>query len=214
MHGLLRASLWTGTAAAWVLATACSFTQLWNYEAAAGLPAQAPVDWPVGVTMPRSTDRPTLVMLLHPKCPCSRASVGELAKLMTRCHGKLSALVLVLRPADEAKGWEQTDLWRTAASIPGVIVKADDDGSESRRFGGKTSGQAMLYSPEGHLLFAGGITESRGHSGDNAGRSLIEALVNHEIDPNSAQRASTPVYGCPLFAPATRPTNGETSCRK
>ena len=37
--------------------------------------------WPAESTIARLTERPTLVLFLHPKCPCSRATVGELERL-------------------------------------------------------------------------------------------------------------------------------------
>jgi hypothetical protein len=36
---------------------------------------------------------PNLFVFLHPMCPCSTASVGEPARLMTVCRGKLSVTV-------------------------------------------------------------------------------------------------------------------------
>jgi hypothetical protein len=155
--------------------------------------------WPVESRLPRNTTMPAVVLLVHPHCPCSRATIGELARLMADGHGKLTATVVMLRPTGAAEGWEQTDLWRTAAAIPGVIVVADSDGRESRRFGAATSGQTLLYAADGRLLFNGGITESRGHSGDNAGRSAILSLVLGSSSHPSGPPLSTPVYGCPLF---------------
>ena len=49
-------------------------------------------------------------------------------------------------------------------------------------------------------LFAGGITASRGHSGDNAGRSVLVALL-HGAGPRPGgpvARHTSPVFGCPL----------------
>jgi hypothetical protein len=61
-------------------------------------------------------------------------------------------------------------------------------------------------------MFAGGITESRGHSGDNAGRSAITAMVLGETLPKAA--GHTPVYGCPLFDGASGLRKEECqSCR-
>jgi hypothetical protein len=117
---------------------------------------------------------------------------------MNDCNGKVKATVLMLHPAEAADKWEQTDLWRSAAVIPGVSVNADEEGRESQHFGAATSGQALLYAVDGRLLFAGGITESRGHSGDNAGRSAVCKLV-HRSDPGVRRPLNTPVYGCPLF---------------
>jgi hypothetical protein len=134
---------------------------------------------------------------------------------MTECQGKLVTTILLLRPTDAPEGWERTSLWHAAASIPGVTVVADNDGAESRRFGAATSGQALLYAADGRLLFAGGITESRGHGGDNAGRSAIVSLVRSGSALLGAGQPElqTPVYGCPLFDPAdTSPTEGMDTC--
>lgn len=125
--------------------------------------------------------------------------MDELAKLMTQCRGRLAATVLVLRPAGVPAGWEQTDLWTSAAAIPGVRVMADEQGEAARHLGAATSGQALLYAADGRLLFAGGITESRGHSGDNAGRSAIVSLVRGTGSGVARSPAVTPVYGCALF---------------
>ena len=87
-------------------------------------------------------------------------------------------------------------IWHSAAAIPNVTVVRDDDGLEARRFGAATSGQSLLYDVNGRLLFSGGITGSRGHSGDNAGRTAMLALLQH-APPG---RDSAFVFGCSLFA--------------
>jgi hypothetical protein len=56
----------------------------------------------------------------------------------------------------------------------------------------------MVYDAGGALLFSGGITGSRGHAGDNAGRSSIVALLNRLPGTHT----STNVFGCSLFASA------------
>ena len=132
---------------------------------------------------------------------------------MTDCDGRLATAVLMLRPAGMPDDWVHTDLWSSAAAIPGVSVLADDEGAEARRFGAATSGQALLYSADGQLLFAGGITESRGHSGDNAGRSAIESLVLGSQTIPTTRPALTPVYGCPLFGPDDCRKEGRNVCR-
>jgi hypothetical protein len=104
--------------------------------------------------------------------------------------------VLFYKPAGEADAWAKTDLWQSAAALPGVTVLADDDGREAQRFNSTTSGQVVLYDTAGRLLFSGGITGARGHAGDNAGRSAIVALLNRGV----AAHKETPVFGCALFA--------------
>jgi hypothetical protein len=195
----------------WAAAVAFGLSRLWRYEGTPNTPASPPLAWPADARLPRQADLPTLVLFAHPRCPCSRATIRELAKLMTDCGGRLTATVLVLRPVDVPDGWERTDLWDRAAAIPGVSVRCDAGGAESRRFGAATSGQTLLYAPDGRLLFAGGITESRGHEGDNAGRSAVISLVKGR---NSAtQSALTPVYGCPLFNESLPcPAEGNPAC--
>jgi len=188
---------------------------LWKYDGTPGAAALPPEQWPANSRVARQAGLPTLVLLAHPKCPCTRATVGELARLMTVCQGKVRTTVMVTLPAGTAAGWEKTDLWNSAAEIPGVTVATDEAGREARLFGASTSGQALLYSAEGKLLFAGGITESRGHSGDNAGESALIELIQGRDTPATGAAAQAPVYGCSLFdrSSATQ-EEGCTACRK
>jgi hypothetical protein len=187
----------------WLVAVSVGMGNLWGYENAPGASAQPPLSWPAESQIQRSPDRATLVVLVHPHCPCTRATIGELASLMAHSQGRLTADVLFLKPAGFSEDWEKTDLWQSAASIPGVNVLVDGGGAEAFRFHAATSGQTILYDAEGRLLFSGGITSARGHSGDNEGRSAIESLVTS----GTADRAETSVFGCPLFDPASE-------CRK
>ena len=179
----------------WLLLVGIGLAVLGDYENTPGVAAKSPALWPAESRIERAPDKATLIMLVHPHCPCSRASMGELALLMTHSQGRLTAYVLFLKPAGFSEEWEKTDLWQSAAGIPGVNPLIDDDGIEARRFNATTSGQTNLYDADGRLLFSGGITSARGHSGDNAGRSAIESLLN----AGSAERSETYVFGCPLF---------------
>jgi hypothetical protein len=75
-----------------------------------------------------------------------------------------------------------------------VSVAADDEGREHARFGVETSGHVLLYDAAGKLMFSGGITPSRGHSGDNTGRDAVVRLLRH----GGVERTKTPVFGCSL----------------
>jgi hypothetical protein len=184
------------TGALWLLMIGTGTGFLWNYEGIPGV-AAAPGSWPAGSLIPRATDRATLVMLVHPHCPCTRASIGELSRLMTQAQGRVEAYVLFIKPQGFSTEWEKTDLWASAAAIPGVHVLGDEEGVEAERFHSATSGQTLLYDAAGKLLFSGGITSARGHEGDNAGRSAIVSLLT----TSEAAPTKTAVFGCPLFAP-------------
>jgi hypothetical protein len=194
-----RSLLAWGVGIVWASATIIGFASLWRYENIAGAQQDFGDRWPRESRVLLDAHHFTLVAFMHPQCPCSKASVSELSRLMTRCQGRLIAQVLFIRPAGFTAGWEQTDLWREAAVIPGTFVSVDLDGVEARRFGAMTSGQTALYDPAGHLLFQGGITVSRGHAGDNAGCDAIADLVLHGKRAERTQRGETGVFGCSLF---------------
>jgi hypothetical protein len=183
--------------AVWVGALFVAHRALLGYDYQAGADAKAPVTWPHDTKVQRNAVGPTIVVFAHPKCPCTRATIGELAVLMAKVHGKATATVVFVRPDEFPAGWEKTDLWKSAAQIPGVEVLSDPGAVEAARFGAQASGQTMFYDASGVLRFSGGITEFRGHSGDNAGRSAITSLVLK----GSADVDHTSVYGCSLKNP-------------
>ncbi|EMI44209.1 hypothetical protein [Rhodopirellula sp. SWK7] len=169
---------------------------LWRYEHTPGLLLESPQRWPSETTLIPSASRPTLVLFAHPKCPCTRASIAEFERLMTRCQDNVKAYVAFVKPSyycGDAE-WEKTDLWTSAERIPGVTVVVDEGGREADRFRATTSGYTLLYDTTGRLRFSGGVTSSRGHEGDNLGRSAIRQFV----DSGVAEVDRTKVYGCAL----------------
>lgn len=179
---------------AWSVAVVVGWNLVWTYEARPGRVGTPPPAWPVDTRIGRGEERPTLLLFAHPQCPCTRATVGELAKIMAHCQGKVDARVMFFRPEGFPQDWEQTDLWRAAQAIPGVTVSADPAAAEARRFSVMTSGHALLYAPDGGLLFSGGITFARGHSGDNPGRAaVVDFLLTGKSDCRTAA-----VFGCSL----------------
>jgi hypothetical protein len=184
-------------AAAWLAAVVSGQRVMLNYDYTAATPGAPPSKWPQESRIPRTAGLPTIVVVAHPHCPCTRATVEELDRLMARLQNRATAAVIFLRPHGFTEDWERTDLWRSTARIPGVAVLSDVNGLEASRFGAQASGQTMLYSAAGDLQFSGGITASRGHAGDNAGQSAIFSLVTmgqSDIDHTS-------VFGCSLQNP-------------
>lgn len=181
--------------AVWLGVAGIGLAGLWRYEATPGKVGAPSANWPDDSQIERRVQRPTLVVFAHPRCPCTRASLGELALIMAHCPGRVDAHVLFFKPSGFPNDWEKTDLWRSAEAIPGVKAASDSDGSEAKRFGAATSGHSLLYDQKGRLLFSGGITASRGHSGDNAGRNAIESLLMGR----AASQNQTSVFGCPLL---------------
>src|SRR6185503_4777313 len=72
--------------AVWMLMIGVGLALLWKYENAPGPTATPPSQWPLDSSIHLATDRATLIMLAHPHCPCTRASIGELARLMAQAQ--------------------------------------------------------------------------------------------------------------------------------
>jgi hypothetical protein len=142
-----------------------------------------------------ASDKLTLVLFAHPHCPCTRASLHELDGLLAETQNRVSVSVVFTIPDGVPADWEQGDLWKSATSIPGFRAMRDQGGREAHRFDVEGSGHVLLYAPSGKLLFSGGITASRGHEGDNVGRSAIVSFILDGHSPVS----HTPVFGCSLL---------------
>jgi hypothetical protein len=200
----------TAAGALWLSMVGAGIGTLLSYESTPGVAAATPDLWPAASRLKPAAGRATLVMSAHPHCPCTRASIGELARLMTEARGRVTAYVLFVKPRGFSDGWEQTGLWASAAEIPGVTPVLDDEGVEAGLFRAATSGQTVLYDAAGRLLFSGGITSARGHAGDNAGRAAIVSLLT----AGEAERRDAPVFGCPLFARTECPSGMEVGREK
>ncbi len=191
----------------WTSGLAIGLHTLFSYENKAGAVGRVPAIWPADSKIACATDRPTLLMLAHPRCPCTSASLDELEQIVTRVQGKVKVYVVFWLPED-SPDWRNTSLQRKASALPGVTVLRDLQGKEANLFGAETSGQTLLYSAKGQLLFAGGITGSRGHAGYNVGESAIERLVENE----NSGRSKTLVFGCSLETPKGK--GSQAWCRK
>jgi hypothetical protein len=196
---------WGAMGVVWLIVVAGGVYAMLTYENTPGRAGDPPATWPAQSGIPRTAGLPTIVVIGHPKCPCTRATIGELAVLVARLQNRATAVVVLVRPRGAPANWDDTDLKRSAAEIPGVTVMSDLDEVEADRFQAQASGQTMLYDKDGRLLFSGGITASRGHSGDNAGRSSIVSLVNY----GTAEQTRTPVFGCALRTPTSLTARGE-----
>ncbi|HEY2253931.1 MAG TPA: hypothetical protein VGH74_22805 [Planctomycetaceae bacterium] len=179
---------------AWVVAVAIGYALINRYSTTPGERGQPPGKWPSDSGLVRSPDRANLVMCVHPRCPCTRASMAELNEIVADHPGRMQVHILILKPAELPESWSATDIWKSAGEIPGARVVFDRNGAESRRFGAAASGHVTLFDRQGRLAFSGGVTPSRGHRGQNAGSQAVSDLLE---DHPAASGAA--VYGCPLF---------------
>ena len=187
----------------WVATIAAAYEAIRRFETTPGLPASAPRVWPANSSVPRTAGKWSLVMLVHPHCSCSRASVQELGEIVEKARRDVQTTVLVYRPHEMKEGWEKTQVYDGATRVRRARVQLDVDGNEAKIFGGFTSGQAFLYDGEGRLRFAGGVTSLRGHAGLNRGRADLIRIANQRNGSGSH-----PVFGCAIST--VKKSTGET----
>ena len=163
-----------------------------KYTWTPGRLATPPLEWPRHSQFQPASPKATLLVFVHPQCPCSRATLEELAGIMV-LRPQVEGRVYIFEPAGAP--WPKTDLYESAARIPGVRVLSDPNGAVARQFGARTSGQSLLYNAAGRLVFNGGITAGRGHVGANDGVDAVLALLNGA----PPRQRSIPVFGCALY---------------
>jgi len=181
----LGGALWLGLiGAGWVIVT--------DYSSRPAPVGNVPEVWPADAPFGPDATRMTLVMFVHPRCSCSRASLRELAYIMARARHNLTAHIFFYQPAHRPDTWIETDLWHYARTIPFTTVHRDPDGKLAKRFGALASGQVVLFRPDGRRVFYGGITAGRGHEGPNPGRNQVLHLVREGVGTTD----HTAVWGC------------------
>lgn len=179
----------------WLAGVASSFSALAIYKSTPSeVATDAPRRFPEASAIARSSSLPTLLMFVHPRCACSRASLAELSKLLKELRGRVSARIVVQTDTPQGAALEATDITRAAQAISAASVVLDPAAREAARFGAMSSGQTLLYDRDGRLLFSGGLTNSRGHEGASLGKAhLLSALEAQDMAPRTAA-----VFGCKL----------------
>ena len=183
---------WKGAlVGAWLLVLAAGAVAMERYARTPGA---------VGVAEPGAPgDRARVTMHLHPRCPCSGASIAEFAGVIERFRAAgvrdeaPRVVISMYRPGAEPDDWARGRLWEAATRIPGAIVVVDPDGVAAERDGALTSGHVVVRGPDGGVVYSGGITIGRGERGaSGAADRLLAAMRTGEAE------AGGPVFGCPI----------------
>jgi hypothetical protein len=185
----------------WFTVIGSGYLLLAAYDARPGHPGSPSGRWPEGTPVRLDPTKPTLLIFLHPRCPCSGASSAELASIAA-CYGdRFAAHAILYRPEGPAEEWDRVEgSARDEFSTPGLQRWSDLGGRMARRFGVETSGHILLFDPAGTLLFSGGITPSRGHRGGNLGLDALVARIERE----ETGPGLSPIFGCPIFDPESK----------
>jgi hypothetical protein len=129
--------------------------------------------------------------------------------ISAQLRNRVETFVWFTKPNAREAEVRSSALWRLATEIPGVVARFDREEAMGNRFRARVSGQLLLYSPSGTLLFNGGITAARGHIGGNAGADAVLRSVNGQ-----GASANAPVFGCSLLDPDAQQLAKEPQWRK
>jgi hypothetical protein len=132
----------------------------------------------------------SLVIAVHPGCPTSRKMLTEAIRISYRVPGEVKVTALIFSPDDE-----KIDADANSNLLPLTRIKAkiltDRNGEIARNLGITNSAQALLFSPNGKVLYNGGITpNSRSNPGEE---TVVEIINGSDINPLWA-----PPHGCSL----------------
>ena len=163
---------------AWLGAVASGFAIFQRYDSTPGSAGAPTVDWPSDTSIPLEPNRLTLILAIHPHCPCSAATVDELERVLASQPGRAKLNVLLFKPANKPDRWASSSTSRALGDMADAKTWLDAGGQQAARFGAVTSGQLLVYDAGGRLRFAGGITPLRGQTGANAGSEALKALLD------------------------------------
>lgn len=180
--------------AAWIALVFVGFVTLESYGYTPGVQAAAAPSWPMGSSLERGLNRCQLVMFVHPKCPCSSASLAELERIAAQVEHDVAITVVFFEPENAPADWRDSANVVHAKRVPGAVQQFDTGGTEQALFHAKISGEVFAYSPTGVLIYHGGVTASRGHEGDNPAKSQLMARLN---DP-TLEPIELAAFGCTL----------------
>jgi hypothetical protein len=180
---------------AWLMVLGYGFHRMMAYSLKPGeKSATTASTWPAKLPFEPSKTKDTLVLTLHPECPCSMATVSELERILA-AKPDLTVFA-VFEDYETLPGKvEDSRLWKETTRIPGVSAIVDKSGSIAGIIGSHTSGEVHLFNPRGDLLYHGGITGSRGHAGANPGSDAVLALISGE---SASPHLEGPTFGCSL----------------
>lgn len=136
----------------------------------------------------------SIVMALHPTCPCTRSSLAELERLLETESTTSQCVFLVALPSDKSMSWIDTDTTMLAKGLPNSRIIVDVDAKLATQLGIENSGGILVVQPNGTVSFSGGITSGRTCTQENPGSVAVASLIRGE----AVQAITTPTFGCPL----------------
>ncbi len=187
------------TLAVWCASAAVGWAWLARFSSTPGRQDSAPLLLPEPLAAQLSTESPgskKLFVVLHPQCSCSRATLSELSRILKQNPQAARVTLLLYEPSALPPHWKTASALAEQISALRVAAVPDRDGRYAAALHASTSGEVVLYSGDGRLLFQGGITSQRGHEGDSFGG----AELSRALQDRSPSISKTAVFGCPVLS--------------
>lgn len=194
----------------WLVLILVGFSSMIVYASLPGKTSVSLTTWPQDLAFQPAPHRACLVFFMHPRCPCTKASLNQLKELFLLSPDcPFDVKVLVFDPTNREQDWTQTLLLAEAKRLPHTDIVFDTDGKQAQRLGAFTSGHVLLFDADRNLVFSGGITPSRGHIGNCDGFSYLSQWI---LGGSTSGQKTAATYGCPIIMAGQKNTCTEASC--
>lgn len=174
------------------------FMFLHEFTPGRSLPAPQRLPEALQATIPTEGQKLTLFFAVHPDCPCTRASVEQLDRFLTKFRREARAVALFWTEDGSSSSKSQptnSRYWERLNRLDTVVTIQDPQGLLAEKLGSLVSGATVAYDSDGKLVFQGGLTATRGHAGPSVGIDALTYIVQGKSIP---ELCKTPTFGCSL----------------
>ena len=180
----------------WLIAISTGLYFLYQYQNKNGELGTSSSHWIESSNIHFEENKNNVLMFLHPYCPCSRASLNELAKILSHKIKPSTVKIILAKPESKDSNWVyESPLYKITKELNFQSL-IDKNSHESKLFEAKTSGLVLIFNKDKKLMFRGGITDSRGHEGDNKGAQKALTILQ-SISSQSLEEFF--VFGCEIY---------------
>ncbi len=198
-HWFRRATA-IGSIVVWSASIALGFGALHLYEITPGPSGPSLGAWPATAAIQPVLGKINLVMAVHPRCPCTRASLAMLGEIVKNPKIEAAVRLLVYRPERSDADWAGSSCRAALSAIPNSERVDDPGGKFAESFGLATSGATVVFDATGQKQFQGGLTSATGRLELSAGGADVLAILAGR--PTSQPTAK--VFGCALRSSTNR----------
>lgn len=147
----------------------------------------------------RNEDTIRILIAVHPQCPCTQNTLGELKSILSHATEAYQLTALAFTPEENIspelqQQWLATSNIDFFRNLPQSNIVVDANGEFARQLDLPTSGTITVIDVDGKTIFRGGITGSRSCVIDNPGSIAVRNILSGKI----VSPTTTPIFGCSI----------------